>query len=367
MTEIIVPTINTNDLDAVLRQWVRQGGDAVQAGELIAVLETTKASFELEAPAAGILDHVGEVGQRYDFGSVIGRLYPSDEERGRARAEATTPAASTAGGGVVITAAAQRLIDKLGITGEQIRALGKRVLKESDVQAMVATADTAATALSLPQQAIARTVTLSRSTIPDAFLLQKIDVTAMLAALIDYRAQRGVMVGLPDVLVWIAARLAPSFPLFFGQLDAQLRFTGSAAGSIGVTLDVGKGLFIPVIRDAAGLTLADVAARMAGFRMKALRNNFEAADLAGGDLSISLNTDEGTVFVQPIILPPQTCMLSLGAVLKELVLSDGGVVSERRHIHLGVAYDHRIINGFQAGAFAKAVKAQLEVPVALGL
>lgn len=358
MKEITVPTINTNDVDAVLNQWLKEEGERVQAGEVVALLETTKATFALEASSDGILGISGVEGRRYDFGAVIGWLFTDESERQSARAAAPAETAPDESG-PLITAAAQRLIDKLGITGAQLLALGKSVIRESDIQALGAPAATNAAPLSLQQQAIARTVTLSRSTIPDAFLLHKIDVEAALARLKDYQQAHRTRVGLPDLLTWVVAQLCNEFPAFFGRLDDQLRSRASSAGNIGVTLDVGHGLFVPVIRDATQLSFGAVAARLAAFRMKAMRNSFEAADLADGDLTISLNMNEGTVFVQPIILPPQTSMLSIGAVLKEVVIGNDGIASERRFVNLGVAYDHRAVNGFQAAAFAKAISALL--------
>ncbi|MBM4195359.1 MAG: hypothetical protein FJ202_13430 [Gemmatimonadetes bacterium] len=363
MIEIIVPTINTNDVDAVLRQWVKKAGDRVAAGELIAVLETTKASYELESPAAGILEALGEEGQSYAFGAAIGAIH-SDEASLLAARAARQAAPAAASGGPVITAAAQRLIDKLGLTPQQVAAIRKRVIKESDVQALAEPSAGGGAQLSAQQQTIARTVGRSHATIPDAFLLQKIDVTAALTSLIAYRERHKAMVGLPDLLVWSVAQLTGSFPMFFGQLDDSLAMRTSTAGNIGVTMDVGRGLYVPVLREASSLTLLQASAQLSSFRMKALRNTFEAADLAGGDLSISLNTDEGTVLVKPIILPPQTCMLSVGAVLKELVLA-GTTLIERSYVLLGVTYDHRAINGFQAGAFARAIKSLLEAPEVL--
>ena len=168
--------------------------------------------------------------------------------------------------------------------------------------------------------------------------------------------------GLPDLLVWSIAQLPAQFPFFFGELRERLEFRAASGGHIGVTFDLGGGLFIPVVRDAAQKPLAAIAREMMSFRMKALRKSFKAEDLAGGDISISLNFDADTVFVQPIILPPQTCMVSVGAVLTELVLDAAGQPAARRYLNLGVAFDHRVINGGDANGFATAIKRAIEEP-----
>ena len=359
MQPIIVPTINSNDTDALLVSWVKSDGDAVARGETIAVLETTKASFDLAAESDGILQTTAVARQRYDFGATIGRLFANAAERAQHGAEKPVET-SAAGDGPVVTKPAQELIAKHGLTDAQVRALGKKIIKAADLDAIIPRDDNTL-APTAQQLTIARTVARSRATIPDAFLLKKIAVDAALAALGEFSRAEKALAALPDLLVWIVARLAPEFPFFFGALREDLRFAPSAAGNIGVTFDVGTGLFIPVVRNAAALSLKDIAKQTMGMRMRALRNTFHAEELAGGDLSISLNTDADIVFVQPIILPPQTCMLSLGAVMSEVAIDADKPVA-RRLIHLGAAYDHRVINGFQANAFINAIKARIESP-----
>ena len=362
MQPIVVPTINSNDTDVLLVSWAKGDGETVRRGETIVVLETTKAIFELDAECDGVLQTQAVVQKRYPFGSTIGWLFASAAEREQRQNAGATPDIG-APAEFVISKAAQELAAKHSLTTEQLRSLGRRVVKTADLEALIPPVDRARTlAPTLQQMTIARTVARSRATIPDAFLLKKITVDAALAAFGKFSREEKTMIALPDLLVWIAARLASDFPFFFGALRDDLRFVPSSDGNIGVTFDLGTGLFIPVVRNAAALSLKDVAKIMMGFRMRALRNTFNASELAGGDLSISINMDADILFVQPVILPPQTCMLSVGAVLTELVLDAGGMPVSRRFIQLGAAYDHRLINGFQANAFLNAIKARIETP-----
>jgi 2-oxoglutarate dehydrogenase E2 component (dihydrolipoamide succinyltransferase) len=355
MQAIVVPTINNNDTEAKLVVWTKGDGETVQRGETIAVLETTKASFELAAETDGVLQIGAKPGEMCAFGSTIGRVFTDDAERANA---ATAPVAAEEG--FVITQPARELAQRHGVSEEQLRALGLRIVKARDVEALVG-APASGAGLSEAQRGIARVVARSRAEIPDSFLVKRIAVDAALAALAEFSREAKVVAGLPDLLVWSIARLPEQFPFFFGALRDGLDFQPSAAAHLGVTFDLGSGLFIPVIRGAAQKALAQIAREMMAFRMKALRKSFRAEDLAGGDLSISLNFEPDTVFVQPIILPPQTCMVSVGAVLTELVL-DAGQPVPRRYLHLGVAFDHRVINGSDANAFAAAIKRALEEP-----
>ena len=368
MKPILVPTINSNDTDARLVSWVKEDGDAVQAGETIAVLETTKATFDLPAEAGGVFHRNAIINERCAFGATIGWLFTDEGEREQyIHRQLMDEPEGGASADYVLTKAAEVLADQHRISPERLRAMGKRVIKAGDIEALLAAppAPVAAPQRLMPseaQRSIARVVSRSRATIPDSFLVKKIAVDAALAALAEHGRAHKLMIGLPDLLAWIVARLAGEFPYFFGELRDDLRFAPSDAGNIGVTFDLGSGLFIPVLRDAAAKSLGEIAKELMAFRVRAMRGKFDAAELSGGDLTISLNMDADIVFVQPVILPPQTCMLAVGAVMPEVVLAADGAVTQRRCVQLGIAFDHRVINGFHANAFANAIKTRIEQP-----
>jgi 2-oxoglutarate dehydrogenase E2 component (dihydrolipoamide succinyltransferase) len=371
MQSILVPTINSNESAAKLLAWKKAAGERIQCGETIAIFETTKASFDLAAEHDGILHPMAVENTECAFGSVVGYVFADEAERTAFRNDetrATRPAPGTQDGPVV-THAARELIAKHGITAQQIHALGKKVIKAEDVEKLLPAAPARERiALSAQQRAIAGIVQRSHAQIPDSFLVKKVHVDAALTALAEFSRNERVFANLPDLLVWILARLPEKFPFFFGALSHDLQFVPSAAGNIGVTFDLGHGLFIPVIKEARQLSLGAIAKTMMAFRMKALRANFQAADLIGGDLSLSINMDTDILFVQPVILPPQTAMISIGSVQTEWVRPENSSdLAERRSVQLGVAFDHRVINGFAANALANAVKEQLESSAALAV
>ena len=364
MQAIIVPAINSNDLDANLLAWTKSNGDAVRIGETLAVLETTKASFDLAAETNGVFHSVAQAGERCEFGATIGYVFADEKERA-AFISGSAPKAREAVSidETIITNAAKEMMSRLGISLEQIRALGKKVIKVKDLEALIPPAATTGELMpSSQQQSIARLVSRSRASIPDSFLVKKIIIDRALEALAEFSRTEKIMSALPDLLVWNIGRLPERFPFFFGALGDDLRFRPAIAGNIGVTFDLGNGLFVPVLKNAGSSTLREVAQAMMRFRMKALRGQFQTEDLTGGDISLSINMDTDILLVQPIILPPQTCMLSSSAVLTELALDSNGTPIAQRFIQLGVAFDHRVINAFAANAFVNAIKARLEDP-----
>ena len=132
---------------------------------------------------------------------------------------------------------------------------------------------------------------------------------------------------------------------------------------VGVTVDVGTGLFVPVVRNAAAIGLGDVADQLMDFRVKAMRKAFHEDDLAGGQITLSLNTDNDVLWAVPIILPPQVCIVSLGSVQPELTLGEDGQPRQRSCCTVGMTYDHRVINGQDAVEFLTAFKQAVERPL----
>lgn len=360
MTPVAVPTINNNDTDALLVRWLVPDGAPVEPGTIIAALETSKAGFDLEAGSAGFLRHAAEPGKRYDYGTVIAHI--ADAADATAAVAVPQPSPPSVPAGLVITRAARALIEKHAIPNSALVALGKRIIKAVDLAPLAGAPAAAAPAgepLPAAQQGVARVVSRSHREIPASFLLKRADVTAALDRLAAASAEAGTVIGLPDLLVHALASLWEKYPRFFGVLSADLRFTPSERADIGVTFDLGSGLFIPVLRDAGALALPEIARRMMALRVRAMRNRFAADELEGGSITLSINTGTDLVAVVPIILPPQTCMVSLAAVIPTFLPNLDGHPVLRKVVHIGIAFDHRAINGHDANAFLDALIAAL--------
>ena len=374
MHSIVIPKLNANDDVCILTAWSAANGERVSAGAPLAVVETSKTTLELVAEADGLLLRGFEAGDEARVGQTIGYLFPDEVARAafldsRARAATETP-------NLHITRKARDLMDRHRLIESDLAALGKSVIRESDVRALLEARagepdrgpppmpartgrPVEAIELTRHQRAVARTVTASRREIPDAFLLIKIDCDRALDSLVATSATAGMQIGLLEALVWLTGRLRSSYPHFFGQVIDDESFLPAKTAHIGVTLDQGRGLFVPVVRDADRLTLEQVAETLDEYRYNAFRGEFEESALGEGTFSVAFIAEPDVVFSVPVILPGQVCMLSLCAVMEELVFDDGEVRA-RRVIHLGLAYDHRFINGREAGAFCRDLKNAIE-------
>ncbi|MET8908889.1 2-oxo acid dehydrogenase subunit E2 [Micromonospora sp. NPDC004551] len=314
---VSLPKLNNNDDSYVLLEWLVPAGATVEIGQVIAEVETSKAIEELTATHAGVLRQDLAAGVDCAPGSTIGHILPAG-----AHPAAAPPAAEPS-----------------GVTQP---ALPGRPLPPS-------------------QRRIADVVAASHREIPAAFTAVRADVTAALAYARRAADETGAEVSLTEVVIAAVATLHERFPALYAQLTGDGRVIDAAHPSVGLTVDVGTGLFLPVIRDAAKLDLGDLADAVVELRMKALRNRLREDDMAGMNFLVALNNTPGVSYAQPIIPPGVTCALSVPDVHREVMLGAGGEVRERMVADLGLAYDHRLVNGAQAGAYLAALSAALQL------
>ncbi len=374
MYNILIPKLNPNDNACIMTAWSVADGAWIHAGTVLAVVETSKAAMDLVAEVDGLLLRDIEEGQEAQVGQSIGYLFPDAAARDAFLDHRTRTASAMTN--LRITRKARDLMDRYRLTEGDLAGLDKSIIRESDVLTLLETRTNApdqdtmptpvqtalpssAVELTRHQQAIARTVATSRREIPDAFLVIKVDCEQALRFLAATRTATGMHIGLLEALVWQAGRLWSRHPQCFGTAIDEHRVLPATAAHIGVTLDQGHGLFVPVVRNADQQTLEQIANTLDEYRYNTFRGEFEESALSDGVFSVALITEPDVVFSMPVILPGQVCMVSLCAVVEELVL-DGGEVRVRRVTHLGLAYDHRFINGREASAFCRDLKNAIE-------
>ncbi|MER6944218.1 2-oxo acid dehydrogenase subunit E2 [Nonomuraea sp. NPDC000554] len=364
--EIRVPKLNNNDAAYTLLEWLAADGARVRRDDVVASLETSKAVEELVSEHDGVLTHLLPVGAECVPGELIARVGPRPEP---ADALAPDPPADPLAPGTpaqLITAPAQALIDELGVDPARVRALGVKVVRRADVLRLAAPSpdvpalgsDGPATGerahpLGNMQRAVGRTVTLSHQTIPAGYTAIKVDVGPAMATARDLTRRVRKLVGLPDLLIAAVAGLHESFPLFFARLVDDRTAAVPDSPHVGVTIDLGTGLYVPVIRDARDRSVPEIAGQLAEFRKLAQHGGFREEQLAGGNIVVTLHHDADIVMAVPIVFPGQACAVALTSPQPE---------GERTVAVVGVAYDHRLINGRDAVLFLHALKESLESP-----
>ncbi|MGH3380458.1 MAG: 2-oxo acid dehydrogenase subunit E2 [Actinoallomurus sp.] len=367
MRELTLPKYNNNDTTCVLVSWLQDDGATVDADSVVAEVETSKAVEEVVVEETSVLHRLVAEKAECDFGQTVALLFDTERERQDylARAEVTSPAEGESGApddGPVLSNAARDLVARHDIGAERLRELGKKVIKSSDVERLIAEdlhGEDGHT-LSRRQQAIGAVVSQSHRTIPAAFAAIK----TALGVFEDARANRVTggdpPFGLVEILVKAIAVLHSRFPLFFGSLRADHTVALSGEPNIGVTIDVGKGLFIPVLRDAATRPAGDLADQLMEFRIKALRQDFRESEFEGENITLSLHNDADIVLAAPIIHPGRSCVVTLCATQEEVRLAADGTPETRPYVTIAITYDHRVINGRDAVLFLRELKGSLE-------
>ncbi len=375
MFEIRMPQVNNNDETGVLESWLVEDGAQVDTDTVLAVVETSKASYDLVSEHEGVLHRLVDEGDEKDVGALIAYVFASEEERRACLAQGGLPAepeaAAAPATALVITKGAREAMAELGVGEEQFVTLGKKVIKRTDVERLAAAAPAAAAEekraleLSRRQRAIADVVSRSHRDIPKAFTAVRMRCDEALSGLARLAEEKDVQAGLPELLIHALGGLRERFPFFYGEVVGK-RFRPAPA-DVGVTVDVGTGLFIPVVRSAGERSVEEIADVLMDFRIKALRDDFHEDELKDGALTLSLNHEEDVLVVEPLILPGQSCMVSLAGVRGELARDEAGEIVERQVAILGLAYDHRVINGGDAVAFLRAVGDSLTAPLEAAL
>lgn len=386
MTEIRVPKLNSNDVSYLLVEWLAGEGERVDADTPVAVVETAKAAEELAAGTAGVLHRAVDAGAECGVGTVIGRVFAGEPDRQRflaarpGKPSAADPASGQVGG-VVVTEPARALAAELGIAPARLTSLGVPVVRRADVLRLTAPdaapsslvdghtepsdvdGDDPATILELPrgQAAVADAVRRSHALIPAAFTVVKVGVDDALAYGRAATRRVRALVGLPELTLAALGAVAADFPVFFATPIDGRTMRRATGAHVAVTVDVGTGLFLPVVRDCDRRDLGEIAADLMRLRQIAMRGRYRDTDLSDGTIVLSLNTDDGVLLTQPIVAPGTVCAVSLGAVQHEPVLHPAtGTLRNRATVLLGAAYDHRYVNGGDAVRFLKAVAAALK-------
>ena len=390
--ELKVPSFGESITEALVARWLKKEGDRVERDESLVVLETDKVTQEVPAPASGVLQKiVVEQGRTVPIGELLAVI----DETATAVAPAVLPAVASApaADGPRVMPAAQRALAETGLRRDQVTPSGPggRILKEDVERAAAAPAPASAPARTplpsaVPDAAVAavRSGTHHEELIPMTPLRKKIaarlvqaqqtaallttfnevDMSAVMALRAQHREafekKYGIKLGFMSFFVKAAIDALKLVP----QVNAQVE--GDAVlyrnyYDIGVAVGGGRGLVVPVIRDADRLSFAEVEKAIADYGRRAQESRLTLEELAGGTFTISNGGIYGSMLSTPIVNSPQSGILGLHAIQDRPVARDGQVVI-RPMMFVALTYDHRIIDGREAVTFLKRIKECIENP-----
>ena len=367
---VVVPRETVNDDFVIFLGWLVSDRSFVRAGQPIAEIETSKAAIELMAERDGYLLQSAIVNEQVAVGASLGSIFkerPSDVAQAVPKTQAQAQAPH---GGQKLSKKAQELIAQHGL--DVALFAGKSLVREQDVRALIETG----TAVSpvppgpnIPARGtrrglarIATTAPLSPTKRTEIRYLAEANSEALVSAITVIVRTRGLdeqirvaqttrRMSYLDFVIAAVARHLPTF--------RELNAFYSAAGinyyaevNVGTAFNLGKGLLVPVIRNANQLSPEDISRIGSEYAMKYLRGELTESDLSGGTFTVTDLSSAGAYGVLPLMNRDQAAILAMGHD------------PDRQTIALTLAFDHRVSDGLQATEFLHQVKGTLEGDIA---
>jgi len=407
--EIKVPPVGESITEVVLSRWIKNDGDVVEMDEVIAELESDKATFELTAEQAGTLKTIAAEGDTLAIGAVVCKIEDggavaspksevespkSDAQAPAAVAEAPkatdvgVPAKDSYASGTPSPAAGKILAEK-GIDTSAVKGTGVdgRITKEDAVKAEAGTKLEAPKAANAPVPVSVPAGSRSerrekmsplRKTVAKRLVAVK-NETAMLTTfnevnmkpIMDLRAKykdqfkekHGVGLGFMSFFTKAVTEALKEFPAVNGRIDGEEIVYNNFA-DISIAVSAPKGLVVPVIRNAESQSLAEIEKSVLALALKARDGKLTIEEMTGGTFTITNGGVFGSMMSTPIINAPQSAILGMHNIVERPIAEKGEVVI-RPMMYVALSYDHRIIDGRESVGFLVRVKQLLEDPARL--
>jgi 2-oxoglutarate dehydrogenase E2 component (dihydrolipoamide succinyltransferase) len=395
MIEIKVPTVGESINEVTLLKWTKKDGEWVERDEVIAELESEKATFEVNAEKAGILTTIGKEGDTLHIGDVLANI---DETAVKpegiaapvvAPAKATTPAANVKQAAVTavpndikaspVASAiiADKKVDTKSITPS---GTGGKIMKQDVLDALnnpgkksfapdgeLFSRNVRQEKMSALRRTISRRLVESKNTTAMLTTFNEVDMTQIMEIRKQYKDKfkegHGVNLGFMSFFAKACAIALGEWPSVNAYIDGdQIIYHDYADISIAVSTP--RGLTVPVMRNVESLSMADIERKVVELAGKARDSKLTAEELQGGTFTITNGGVFGSLMSTPIINIPQSAILGMHKI-QERPMAINGQVVVKPMMYLALSYDHRIIDGRESVSFLVRVKDLLENPALL--
>jgi 2-oxoisovalerate dehydrogenase E2 component (dihydrolipoyl transacylase) len=422
--EFKLPDIGEGIAEAEIVAWHVKIGDTIAEDQQIADMMTDKATVEMESPVAGkVIELAGEVGDQVPIGSVLavietegadraaepvedsqderpladGAVEPTPEQAEEipvVAVEEPKPAAAAgaaprvepevaqkepASAHVLASPAVRARARDLGIDLAQVKTAGDRI-RHADLDAYLlyngGTVAPRGTAATRPDETIkvvglrrkiAENMAEAKRRIPHFTLVEEFDVTALEETRAMMNADRGSnpKLTLLPFLITAMSRALADWPMLNATYDDDANvITRSGAVHMGMATQTPNGLMVPVIRNAQGLSVWQIASEILRLSDAARTGKAARDELMGSTITISSLGPMGGVTSTPVINRPEVAILAVNKVEEKLVPVDGDI-EIRKRMNLSLSCDHRVVDGWDAASFMQALKGLIENPLRL--
>jgi 2-oxoisovalerate dehydrogenase E2 component (dihydrolipoyl transacylase) len=388
--DFLLPDLGEGLTEAAILTWHVQIGDTVAVDQIVVEVETAKAAVEVPVPFAGVVSALhGEPGQLLPVGApllsvggfaepgvttsagsgnvLIGYGTAPTTRRKRVRRVETPVVKAKAPG--VISPFVRKMAADNGIDLAKVAATGPDgIIRRADVEALLKPAQNDGERripLTGVRKVVADKLTASRREIPEATVWVDVDATELVAA----RAALNAKSDRPVSLLGLIARFAVAGLKKYPELNSRVEGDEIVLLDkihLGFAAQTGRGLMVPVVRDAGALSTRDLSAAIGDRARTARDGKLAPADLTGGTFTVNNYGVFGVDGSAAIINHPEAAILGIGRIIDRPWVVDGAL-AVRKVCELTLAFDHRVCDGGTAGGFLRFVADCVESPVtALG-
>ncbi|WP_303309969.1 2-oxoglutarate dehydrogenase complex dihydrolipoyllysine-residue succinyltransferase [Hymenobacter sp. BT730] len=407
--EMKIPAVGESITEVTVAKWLKEDGAQVQRDEIIAELESDKATFELPAEGSGTLRHAAKEGETIGIGATIARIEGGSGAAAAASAPASAPAAAQAAPAAMTSAAsattsyatgtpspaAGKILGEKGISPADVQGSGRdgRITKEDAQNAQARPAAPAPQAApAAPAPAVTQAAPAAsgnrnvrrermsnlRKTVARRLVSVK-NETAMLTTFNEvnmqpimdlrnkfkdkFKEKHSVGLGFMSFFTKAVCVALKEWPAVNAQIDGT-DIVYNDFCDISIAVSAPKGLVVPVIRNAEELSFDGIEKEIQRLAGLARDNKLTIEQMTGGTFTITNGGVFGSMMSTPIINAPQSAILGMHNIVQRPIAENGQVVI-RPMMYLALSYDHRIIDGRESVSFLVRVKELLEDPTRL--
>lgn len=398
MIDIKVPTVGESINEVSLVKWLKNDGDYVERDEVLAELESEKATFEVNAEKAGILKTVAKEGDTLNIGDVLAQIdeaatkpegkiqgvnqkseigsQKSENGNQKPQEKAQTSDIKPQTPDLKATPVASAIIADKKINPSSISpsGVGGKILKEDVLEALAHpgkkpgvqpfSREEKKEKMSNLRKTVSRRLVEAKNTTAMLTTFNEVDMSNIMALRTQYKDKfkevHGVGLGFMSFFTKAVCFALQEWPAVNAYIDGD-SIVYHQYCDISIAVSAPKGLVVPVIRNAESLSMAEIEKKVIALATKARDNKLSMEEMQGGTFTITNGGVFGSLLSTPIINIPQSAILGMHKIEERPVVVDKQIVI-RSMMYLALSYDHRIIDGRESVSFLVRLKELLEKP-----
>jgi 2-oxoglutarate dehydrogenase E2 component (dihydrolipoamide succinyltransferase) len=385
--EIKVPTVGESITEVTLVKWIKKDGDWVERDEVIAELESEKATFEINAEQAGVLKTIAKEDDTLKIGDIAGTI-DTDAPRptgvvakAEVPKETAAPAAkpATVAADVKATPVAAAIIADKKIDAKTVTASGSngKIVKQDVLEALNNPGRKPGVALfsrtnrpekmSNLRKTVSRRLVEAKNTTAMLTTFNEVDMSAIMEIRAKnkdkFKEKHGVNLGFMSFFTKACCFALQEWPAVNASIEGD-NIVYHDYCDVSIAVSAPKGLVVPVIRNAESLSMAGIEQEVVNLATKAKENKLTIEEMSGGTFTITNGGIFGSLMSTPIINIPQSAILGMHKIQERPMAINGQVVIKPM-MYLALSYDHRLIDGRESVSFLVRVKELLENPALL--